>query len=67
MATKEELREMLSKEHMFGVLNKHHKIDELYALLDIMRDRGYFHDVDYVLRNFPKTKEYDSLLLLHQR
>ncbi len=61
MATKEELREMLSKEHMFGVLNKHHKIDELYALLDIMRDRGYFHDVDYVLRNFPKTKEYDSL------
>lgn len=61
MASKEELKELLRKENILDVLNKHHSIDELYSFLDIINDDDRYYDGELVLNNFPKTKEYDNV------
>ena len=60
MASKEELKKLLKKEHIYNVLEKHHEVDELISFLEIIKDNDFYYDADSVLRRFPKSSLYDK-------
>ena len=61
MTNIDEIKDYLKSNSISNTLDKYHKVDELYIILNIIIEEHKFHSIVEVLRKFPRTNEFDEI------